>query len=216
MKSSRNSFPAPTLGAVAGDLMSLAGVPGSGALGSAIDTLVRRRTGIAEDILLEELKRERPGILLDDDEVAKLFRYIRAAREGAARINLRLQAQGPRLSADAFLVHASILDGLRRQEIILLGAMFRHWHRSGPEAADAAGDSGEEAAARAELVPDPFPDDQALFATSTALLRTGLLLPVARYGRPSHVISPLAEDLMGVVRVEDALHREDGRNTARG
>jgi hypothetical protein len=70
----------------------------------------------------------------EDDAAAFLLRYLRAAQEGAARLNLRLMARvvvgkahaGEPLYADEFLRYADTLASLARNEVVLLGALIRH------------------------------------------------------------------------------------------
>jgi hypothetical protein len=91
----------------------------------------------ARDILFEELRKANVSdaqAASEDDAIAVVIRYLRAAREGAARLNLRLLAkaiagkvQSSRLIADEFLQYAEALASLSRDEIIVIGTMYRYW-----------------------------------------------------------------------------------------
>src|SRR5262245_24999495 len=82
------------------DVMSLRGIPGVAltgiALGSPIERLLLSRMEKARDVLIEELSLGRTTIddaFEADESVAIIYRYGRAAQEGAARLNLRLMAK---------------------------------------------------------------------------------------------------------------------------
>jgi hypothetical protein len=86
-----------------------------------------------------------------------VVRYLRAAREGAARLNLRLLAkaiagklQSGRLVADEFLQYAEALASLSRDEIIVIGTMYKMW---AAHQALAATDPAE----ASRRYPDPWP-----------------------------------------------------------
>jgi len=125
------------LGAFLSDALAISGFPLSNAPGSvaalALQRVFQQRAEAAREVLQDELRRgditslDAAG---DDAAAAILFRYLRAAQEGAARRNLRLLAQVIRgqlssgnLVADEFLSYADVLAPLRREEIVLLGAM---------------------------------------------------------------------------------------------
>jgi len=184
------------LSAIVGDVFDIehwpmANLSGAG-LAIAVGQLLRSRSERGRDILLEEVRHGEkslgPADL--DHAVAALLRYVRASREGAARLNLRLMAkviadqayQGD-LYADKFLRYADVLAGLRREEVILLGALQRHWSNSDllrvPEQ-----DRMSEARRRisTELVPMPFPDEVELAAAESAILRTGFVASSSVFG----------------------------------
>ncbi|MBB3409210.1 hypothetical protein FHT87_003129 [Rhizobium sp. BK316] len=100
----------------------------------SLRALMQKRASTARDVLLHEIRQGHAPIEFQDaDEAAAItYRYMRAAEEGAARLNLRLlarvivgSAEGPGLYADDFLRWADVLAGLRREEVIVLGVMQR-------------------------------------------------------------------------------------------
>jgi hypothetical protein len=110
-------------------------VPVAGVFKVAIQKVFKKRLDAAREILLEEMKQG-DKTLFDAAELeevaATIYRYARAAQEGAARINLRLMAQvisgknfSEMLTADKFLYYADIISSLRMEEIKLLGIMIR-------------------------------------------------------------------------------------------
>lgn len=169
------------------------------AFGVAAQHLLRRRAEAARDILLDEIRRGDKDLTAQevDAVVAVLLRYGRAAQEGAARLNLRLMAQvivgQARLGclyADEFLRYADILASLRREEVLLLGVMQRHWEADGePEPKKAT------ARSQADLIPGVFKTHDDFNAAAGAVTRTGLLMAQAAYGvlqfRPTQLLADL-------------------------
>lgn len=90
------------IGAVVDDAATLASlasgipIPGGATAGALVASYLRRRDEQAREIVLEELKA---GLVdtfeaaSQDDAIAITLRIIRAAREGAAHLNLRLMAK---------------------------------------------------------------------------------------------------------------------------
>src|SRR5687767_13911055 len=107
------------IGAFVQDGLSLLSLPGGSLAAEALARVMRRREGNAREILRTELAAGRIDIAIamsEDEAAAILFRYIRAAQEGAARRNLRLLAQVIRgqlvlgtLVADRFLYLADMI-----------------------------------------------------------------------------------------------------------
>ncbi len=52
-----------------------------------------QREQVAHEELVAEMRKGRPWAIADDRTAAMALQYVRAAREGAARLNLRLMAQ---------------------------------------------------------------------------------------------------------------------------
>ncbi len=125
------------ISAVLSEWFSVWGLPSAGlaaaGVGATISRITQRRAEAAREILLSEMALGRALIEPNEDEaVAVTLRYMRAAQEGTARLNLRLLAgviagkiSGGGLYADEFLRWADILAGLKREEVITLGVMQR-------------------------------------------------------------------------------------------
>lgn len=183
-------------------------------------TVMQRRHETAAGILSEELRAGTRTLDEADlpDAAAILYRYQRAAEEGAAKLNLRLlaavfagQATQKSIAADDFLYLADILAPLKREEVILLGTMLRMHAEDGDQ-----GESSSDvyAAAVKELVPDVFENGADFRATAGALLRTGLLVanvPPATYGSGGNglIYEPtrLLFRVNGLANIEGVLHR---------
>lgn len=123
-----------TLGALVGEVFK------AGATRVAevsIRRIMGRRAEAARTILLEELRLGQSILPLDvpdvDEFVAILWRYLRAAEEGAARLNLQPHGQHDcrpdtlqRNSRRCFSQWAGVLGSLSQQEIVLIAAILRH------------------------------------------------------------------------------------------
>jgi hypothetical protein len=115
---------------VAADVVSVLGIP-STVLRSLLGSFIQSRMNEAFDILIEELRAGRIDDLHaanEDDTVAVIYRYSLAAREGAARRNLRLLSRAicglvrrDVLYPDNFNKYADILSRLTRDQILVLG-----------------------------------------------------------------------------------------------
>jgi hypothetical protein len=188
-------------------------------LGVAVEELIRRRVAAAREILLSELRRgDRTLSEIEHDELAAvLFRYVRAAQEGAARLNLRLMAKvvagqvsRSNLVADEFLYYADILSSLRREEVILLGTMHRET-ASQKENIQVAEEQKAVQAMKATqklLVPTPFATDRDFLATAGATLRTGLIRVASAYGSLVYETTPLLDRVCALAPLGDALREE--------
>jgi hypothetical protein len=206
--------------AVVQDALSAASIPGGALLGAAVEQLIRKRGVAAGEILISELRRgDRTLSEIEIDEFAAvLFRYMRAAQEGTARLNLRLmakvvagQASHSNLVADEFLYYTDILSSLRREEVILLGTMHRETTLQKENIQVAEEDKAGEAmtATRKQLVPMPFATEGDFLATAGALLRTGLISAVSGWGSLIYQTTPLLERFCALASIDDALNEEN-------
>ena len=199
--------------ALIGDVFELAKLHGGGVAGFALNQLLQKRLEAAREILFEELSRGRIRVSEAnlEDGLAIAYRFLRAAQEGASRVNLRLlsqviarQAWMGTMTADEFLYYADILGPLRRDEVILVGCLHRTWH-----AQDAVADVGQRRIAtirvlQQELIPAVFESNDDLFAIADSLTRTGLVSTVAAYGGAFYQPTPLLERLVTMVDLEAA------------
>ena len=193
---------------------SVAGV----AVGTAVYRLLQRRMEQAREIFLEELRRGETTLppAQIDEAVAIVYRYSRAAQEGAARINLRLmakaiagQARLSNLSADEFLRDADVIASLRRDEIFLLAEMHRVW------TSDWLKQTEEQKRLSAllqrveqRLVPSLFRDADDLQATAAAIVRTGLLMTSPVWDGVAYRPTPKLERLVKLAPLDEVLAQE--------
>jgi hypothetical protein len=201
-------------------------VPVVGVVKVAIQQVFKRRLAAAREILLEEMKCGDKDIFdaAELEEVAAIiYRYGRAAQEGAARINLRLLAQvmaGQRhagvLKADEFLYYADILSSLRMEEIILLGSLVKHIKihiGSGDKDSDKAAWMATQDAEK-ELIPSVFSTKEDFNACCASILRTGLLAVGSGFGALIYKGTSLLEKLCHWASFEEAFAKESGNNTS--
>jgi len=188
------------------------------AVSAVLSRLMHRRLEAAQSIFLEELRAGETSLppAQIDDGVAIVYRYFRAAQEGAARINLRLmakviagQARLSNLSADEFLSDADVIAALRRDEIILLATVHRGW--TSDRIVQEPEDSRVTAPLRwaeAELVPSVFRDAEDLRATAASIVRTGLLVPLPSWDWTRYAPTPKLARLVSLASFEAALNQE--------
>jgi hypothetical protein len=210
-----------------------AGCPVPGALaGSMLSGYLRRRAANAREILIEELKLGNATgaqVASEDDAVAVIWRFLRASTEGSARLNLRLLAKAivgqlrtGTLVADQFLQYADALSSMSRDEIAVIGALYRNAVRFARNlgAADPA-----EAHKYAPIWPQVLRDlakegmsEEAAATAAARAQRSGLIYAFfgpsgstqnrAGYSAPEYRVSPLLADLARTMDFEDALWRE--------
>jgi hypothetical protein len=110
----------------------------SESFGETIRRLMERRARAAREILQDELSRAKinSADAMDKDEAAAMvFGYAEAAKQGAARRNLRMLAQimagllsaTPPIFANEFLRWSRILADLTHDEIIVLATMHEEF-----------------------------------------------------------------------------------------
>jgi hypothetical protein len=119
--------------AIVGDVLSALQVPGSGFFGKLGDKYLERKQREAAEILIEEVSKGSPEQInfsnSDADPLIDIiYRFAKAAADGAARENLRLLAQviaglkrNKALEPDKFRKWANILEQLTRDELIVIG-----------------------------------------------------------------------------------------------
>lgn len=203
--------------AVVQDVCSLAGIPCASTATTIYQEIQARRLGAARDIAIEELRqghRALSSVSELDEQVAILHRYFRAAHEGAARLNLRLLAkimaghseQAPLYASD-FLQYADILGSLRREEILLVGALCRFSDNK-----RLTDDSHIRTAFQQtvqHLVPSLFPDEEDARSVAEGLTRTGLLTSRLFLRGNVYCITRRMEDLAKLALFDAAVQTED-------
>ncbi len=215
-----NRLPA-VFGAVLGDILAACQLPGGNLAGMTAEALLRHflkdRLEAAHAILIAEVRRGSRDITDPEIEeaVSIAYRYIRAAREGTARRNLRLMArviagqmEFGALVADEFLRHADTLASLRREEVILLATVCRNLTK--PDVPDEEKRYGKTfISAGPELIPNLFPTADDFSAAAAALTRTGYLVPhPAMGGGTNYGIGSALERLNRLARL-DAMTLDD-------
>ncbi|MGR6468685.1 hypothetical protein [Rhizobium sp. PAMB 3182] len=121
-----------------GDYLAVKGFSLAGTAGAtgqlALQKLLNKRLEAARKELLDSLSKGKINVsdIPEDDLAAIVFRHLRAAEEGAARLNLKLMASviagsvdKPDFYANDFLLWADALASLKRDEVLVLGVMHR-------------------------------------------------------------------------------------------
>jgi hypothetical protein len=207
-----NKLAPKLLSAAVADIMNFVKLPIGSLLGVAIDALLGRRAEVARTILLDEIGSGTKTLAdAEVEEAAAIFyRYMRAAQEGGARLNLRLmakviagQAHRGNLIADEFLYYADMLASLRREEIFAIATLYRHWQTD--PCVKAAGTVLS--ASKAELIPKVFQDEEEFLAALGAATRTGLVTYISGLDRV-YMVSPLMDRLYALAPFEAALEAE--------
>lgn len=187
-------------------------------LNAALSALMRQRAERARQILLEELRSGEISLPHDQIEegVAITYRYLQAAQQGAARLNLRLLAQviagravKSALYADEFLHYADMISSLRREEVFLLAELHRAWNSGDVKEAE----EGEQCAfafstVAARLIPQIFSTWNEMQATAGALVRTGLLQVMPAIGMSTYAPTALLDKLVSLASLDDAISKE--------
>lgn len=124
--------PTEILPAVIEDVFASLQIPGGSVASQLLQSIFRKKAEEAREILLDEIRFGQSPALAEDEAVYIIYRYLRAAQEGAARINLRLLSQViardtelTSLTADRFLYYSDIISSLTIDEIKFLGMMVR-------------------------------------------------------------------------------------------
>ena len=200
-----------------------------GAFSQALHALRKKRLEAARDILIAAIRIGEKDIYdaaQVDEFVAIVDRYMRAAQEGTARLNLQLLAKivagqkemGAFIASD-FLHYADVLSSLEREEIIFLGCMYKHSQFMVIDPAKNFKANPEKAASLAFakmgelLIPSVFSNPIDMAATASAITRSGLLLSVPAIGGTyGYRITPFLEKLCELASFEDVIGKEYSAN----
>lgn len=195
---------------------------------TVLNQVFKKRTEAAREIAIEEMQKGQRSNLdfADADEfVAIVYRYIRAAREGAATLNLRLMAKVMRgqivsesMYASDFLAYADIISTLRREEVVYLATLLKLTKEglrlpkdSDPNDYYDVAQSVTIQLMKLLVETDFFKDNAALNACILAVQRTGFIRHVTSLASGGNIYAPSThlEKLGKLACFEDAL-REEG------
>jgi hypothetical protein len=199
------------------EIFACLSIPGGATASAMLQKVFEKKAQEARAILLEEISQGGAPAMADDEAVYIIYRYLRAAQEGTARVNLRLLAQviaGQRradaLKADEFLYYADIISSLRYEEIVLLGCIYKYIKTQTDEDKKDSVKSSVQAMeiAKKELVPTVFKTEEDWNACCAAILRTGLLAVSSGFGALLYKSTSLMDQLCEWASFEDALAKE--------
>ena len=199
----------PLGSAIVGDVLSVFQVPGGGFFGKLGDKWLERKQKEAAEILIEEMKKgssEPIDFAASDVDplIEIIYRFSKAAADGAARENLRLLAQviaglkrNKALQSDKFRKWAGILEQLTRDELIVIGKAIATKRELATATSNnfwqllkaALAESGYQAA---EVEP-----------LCASLSRTGLLLPASAWGGMVYLPTPWLDELASLADVKE-------------
>jgi hypothetical protein len=215
-------MPRHEIGSVVGAAIDLFGIatdvsiPGSNTASAIIDTLLRKRLEIARDIFLEEIKAGNAVKIkaaTRDHEIGVMYRFSRAAQEGAARENLKLLAKfivgfGERgkLFADDFYNFSAAISTLTRDELILIAALYRNRDVTGKIFLDER-DTINNAwlASVEELVPGIFTDKEEMQEIAGSAQRSGLVIAKSVWGGETYLPTKRLYELSKTIDFDDAI-----------
>lgn len=121
---------------IASDILSLFHFPLTATYQALFKEHLQKKAGQARDILLEEISDSDFSKIDEDDRLSVMHRYLLAASNGEARLNLRILAQLIRgllnnknlsspLYASEFNRYSKILEGLSYEEIQILATLYK-------------------------------------------------------------------------------------------
>lgn len=180
---------------------------------ATLQAIINKKAEEARDILFEEIKSGNFDNIDKDEFVFINYRYLRAAIEGTARLNLRLLAKVIKnqvinscLKADEFLYYADLISSLRREEIILLGTYYKNWM-------NLKGDNGQVKKSaentQENLIPRIFTNKKDFKATLFSLSRTGFIFQTDNlFDIGFFHLSTLGEKICEMAEFEKAIEEE--------
>jgi hypothetical protein len=200
--------------AIVGDVLSALQMPGGSFIGKLGDKYLERKQKEAAKILIEEVSKGSPEPINftgsnADPMIEIIYRFSKAAADGAARENLRLLAQviaglkrNKALEPDKFRKWANILEQLTRDELMVIGkaiAIRRKIAAEGPNATDDFFQRLTE-----QLEASGYKTET--YSLCTSVSRTGLLIPVSAMGAMVYVPSLWLEELGQLADVESIVN----------
>lgn len=214
----------PNLNDILGSIVETAEWMKSGGILSAgrtaLAAYLKQRSADAQKILFEELRnggKQPEQVAAEDDSIAVVHGYMRAAWEGRARVNLRLlakaitgQLQRGTLVADEFYLYAESLAGLSRDEVILISTLLRHHPKLPDVPEEEMGEREKQSpwlATIAEMESKGWQRDK-ISAVAGRCLRSGFVIAQSAWDGLAFKVSPMLLDLSKTVDFGDALRRE--------
>ncbi len=208
-------------GSVTSDALALFGVSGAptATLQHVLGQHVARRVDIARKTLLDEVRRGEVDTLVaasQDDAIDIIYRYCLAARDNAARLNLRLlakvivgQAKRNRLYADEFNKYAEMLSRLTRDEVFVIGRLHHYRKAEEKRQGPTVGTGQYWPKFIKEVVPSEFHTEEYVLAICCGGLRSGLMYtPPDWDSSGTFTTSPIMDEVSELVDFQEALAAE--------
>lgn len=168
----------------------------------------------AHEAIVRQLSRGKYWAITDDKAAAAMWRYMRAAMEGAARRNLDLLAEAfvsgavePEFAPDEFKRQADRLEGVNRKEIIVLAAFLSSNSLPAVEGETVLVTRYKSAVLRA-MESGLFEGDEEIDLCMSSLTRTGWICPLNGFGFSGYRLTSELIRLSLLVDFEAARARE--------
>lgn len=181
----------------------------------------------SRDILLDEIEQGSFDNMGEDDKVSVMHRYMQAAMNGSARINLRLLAkainslskgekQSKPMYANEFNRYAQALETLSVEEIQILAKLYnmrenqkKYMKENKTPPPGIKGSYAERFLINLEFI-DSLSKEKTM-ASLCSLLRTGLVYQddIGALNSIQYVLSPFFDEIVALVDFQDALNKEN-------
>lgn len=191
---------------------------GGPTLSTALSSVLGWRLEEAEEILdseLRQIKRRLARVGEVEEAAGMVFRYIRAAEEGTAEINLRIMAKvirglagGGRPKASDFLRYADAVASLSVDEIRVIYALLEKTNELDQLGLTKDRDGKAWSLMIEDLVPRMFPDQQTVAEILLTASRTGLVTKAAPFKLGPFSTTPLLDELAKLASLNRAIVEE--------
>lgn len=206
------------------DILSLFGIPTT-TIQNLWQQHCEQKILESRDILFSEIEQGSFDNIGNDDKVSLMHRYMQAAMNGSARINLRLLAQainslskGKKQSkpiyANEFNRYAQALETLSEDEIHLLASMYEYrknarspYTRITARGIECENDFLQNFSKHYRY--ENKISDEEYISMCSALLRTGLIYPRTYIRETTYDLSPFFDEIVTLVDFQDVLRKED-------
>ncbi|MEM7043853.1 MAG: hypothetical protein AAF543_13670 [Pseudomonadota bacterium] len=190
----------------------------AGLLSSALGRVLSWRLEEAEDILdseLRRIKRRLTRVGEVEEAAGMVLRYIRAAEEGTANINLRIMAKvicglaaRSRAKASDFLRYADAVASLTVEEICVVTCLLEKTAELDELGVTKDRDNKAWSNMIDDLVPRMFTDQQHVAEILLAASRTGLVTKAAPFKLGPFCTTPFLRDLAELASLQRAITEE--------
>ena len=205
------------------DILSLFGIP-TNTIQNIWHQHIEKKLIESKDIFFDEIDQGNFGNIGSDDKVSVLHRYLQAAMNGAARINLRLLAKainslanGEKLIkpiyANKFNRYAQVLENISVEEIHLIASMYEYRKNAQPPHIQTTRNGIEykndflHNFSKHYCYKNKISEKQYISMCS-ALLRTGLVYPNTYIRGVAYDLSPFFDEIIELIDFQDALNKE--------
>lgn len=212
------------------DMLSLFGIPTT-TIQNLWQQHCEQKVSESRDILFDEIEQGCLDNMGEDDKVSIMHRYMQAAMNGSARINLRLLAKainnlkkGKKLSnpiyANEFNRYAQALETLSYEEIKVLAQLYdmreqqkKYIKENNAPMPGIRGNYAERFCINLEYMRSDVREKT--IALLCSLLRTGLVYQdgIGALNSIQYILSPFFDEIIKLVDFQDALNKENNQDS---